>query len=172
MTYRGHTHGVTSVVVSASQQRIYSGSQDSTIRVWKLPSPDHELYSDHDPDSCIATLVGHSDSVWALTLIGSRLVSASSDGLIKVWDTDTTGVPLVSSWGYFGMDPEDVSDGEEKEHKLVGLDGERIVPTSLAPVGASPKLVAVGFSDSIVKLFDLETGKEVSRMQSDESYGL
>ncbi|KAL7408773.1 Striatin family-domain-containing protein, partial [Mrakia frigida] len=134
ITYRGHTHGVTSVIISSSQQRIYSGSQDSTIRVWKLPSPDHELYSDYDPESCIGVLVGHSDSVWALTLIGTRLVSASSDGNVKVWDTETPGTPLVSSWGYLGLDPEGQSNGEETTEEKRAADGERIVPTSLSPV--------------------------------------
>lgn len=165
MTYRGHTAGVTSVVLSSSQQRIFSGSLDSTIRVWKLPDPSHELYADHDPDACEAVLVGHSDSIWGLTLVGSRLVSASADGNVKVWDTEKPGVPLVSSWGYGG------ADAEEGLSEKTSSDGERIVPTSVSPVGSDPKLVAIGYSDSIVKLFEVETGKEVVVIKSDESYG-
>jgi striatin 1/3/4 len=40
ITFRGHTNVVTAVTISASQNRVYSASLDSTIRVWNLPSED------------------------------------------------------------------------------------------------------------------------------------
>jgi len=90
-----------------------------------------------------------------------------------VWDTESPVTPLVSSWGYLGLDPEGESNGEQTstEGEKVAADGERIVPTSLSPVGSDSSLVAVSFSDAVVKIFDVDTGKEMARMQSDESYG-
>lgn len=40
ITFRGHSNVVTAVNISASQNRVYSSSLDSTIRVWNLPSED------------------------------------------------------------------------------------------------------------------------------------
>lgn len=94
------------------------------------------------------------------------MVSASADGNVKVWDTEKTGVPLVASWGYGG------SEAEEDKQEKTSEDGEKIVPTSVSPVGTDEKLVAVGYSDSIVKLFEVESGKEVVIIKSDESYGM
>ncbi len=44
MTYRGHTAAVNSVVMSSEQQRCYSASMDSTIRVWNIPSSKRDTY--------------------------------------------------------------------------------------------------------------------------------
>lgn len=45
ITYRGHSNVVTSVAISAEQNRVYSASLDTTIRVWRLPPDGHGLFS-------------------------------------------------------------------------------------------------------------------------------
>ncbi|WWC70438.1 uncharacterized protein I206_104389 [Kwoniella pini CBS 10737] len=99
VTYRGHTAPITSVVVSKALSTIFSASLDSTIRVWKLPSIHHDPYSNYDSTTSIQTLEGHTDSIWDLVLLPSRetnnkqveekLVSASSDGTIKIWTSSS-----------------------------------------------------------------------------------
>ncbi|WWC61639.1 uncharacterized protein I303_104223 [Kwoniella dejecticola CBS 10117] len=100
VTYRGHTAPITSIAISTALSSIFSASLDSTIRVWKLPSIHHDPYSNYDASSSLQTLEGHTDSIWDLVLLPSRevngkkveekLVSASSDGTIKIWTTSST----------------------------------------------------------------------------------
>ncbi|WVW83673.1 hypothetical protein I302_105694 [Kwoniella bestiolae CBS 10118] len=100
ITYRGHTAPITSIVISSALSIIFSASLDSTIRLWKLPSIHHDPYSIYDSSLAIQTLEGHTDSIWGLVLLPSRevngkkmygkLISASSDGSIKIWSKSTT----------------------------------------------------------------------------------
>lgn len=76
-TFCGHNAGIS--CVQFDDQRIVSGSSDSTIRVWDINSLD--LY----PVGSMA-LTGHSDTVRCLQLNRSRLASGSNDRSIKVWD--------------------------------------------------------------------------------------
>ena len=76
-TLRGHTGGVVSLVLSEDGKRLFSGSMDSTIKVWDLETGQE-----------IRTLRGHTNAVWSLALSrdGKRLFSGSMDSTIKVWD--------------------------------------------------------------------------------------
>ncbi|CED82186.1 Cell-cycle nuclear protein, contains WD-40 repeats [Phaffia rhodozyma] len=168
-TYRGHTKGVTSVVFDAPKGLIYSGSLDSTIRVWKVPSSSQTLFSPHDSSVGVNTLVGHSNSVWGLALVGRPsegqvLVSVSSDGNVKVWNTEKEGCPLVGSWPYGGSSLE----GQQGDDRAEGINKEEvIVPTCVSAVGTDDSLVAVGYSNSVVKIFNVHTGEQVKMIESE-----
>ncbi|GMY05041.1 zinc finger CCCH domain-containing protein 48-like isoform X2 [Fagus crenata] len=71
-TLKGHTCGVTSLVVGG--KRLYSGSMDHTIRVW-----------DQENLRCIMTLNGHDDVVKSLLCWDQYLLSCSLDCTLKVW---------------------------------------------------------------------------------------
>lgn len=45
ITFRGHTNIVTSIAISSAQNRIYSASLDSTIRLWRLPDEERGPFS-------------------------------------------------------------------------------------------------------------------------------
>lgn len=68
----GHTGAVTCLAVGAKW--LYSGSADSTIRVWDL-----------DTLQCIYTLNGHADAVMSLICWNQHLLSCSLDQTVKVW---------------------------------------------------------------------------------------
>lgn len=140
------------------QSRIYSGSLDSDIRVWKIPPPDHDPYGPFDPTSLVSTLSGHSNAVWAIALLDENrtLASASADGSVRIWDLERG--ECVKSWDYLG-----VEGGEGSKKK-------RPAPTALAAMEEGSKL-AVAYQDSVVKVFEVATGKEVLKLQSDETYG-
>ncbi|KAL8279921.1 hypothetical protein RQP46_007771 [Phenoliferia psychrophenolica] len=162
MTFRAHTSSVTSVLLSSSHGgRIYSGSLDSTINVWALPPVSSEPYGPFDPSLHLASLAAHSNAVWALALVGPaarpRLASAGADGAVKIWDIEQDEPILRTSWDY----------GEPLQGKRK-KGAPSPAPTSLAAVGTDR--VAVAYQDSVVKIFEIETGKEVMRLKSDQSF--
>jgi len=73
-TFEGHTRSVSSVC--CTQDYVISGSVDKMIMIWCLKR------------FCqLRTLMGHSIEVtWVHILSTNRLLSASKDGTMKVWD--------------------------------------------------------------------------------------
>jgi WD40 repeat protein len=55
--------------------RMVSGSLDTTIKVWNLKTFE-----------VVNTLAGHTDFVLCFELAGQRLVSGSADKTIKAWE--------------------------------------------------------------------------------------
>jgi WD40 repeat protein len=76
-TYTGHSRDVNSILFSAKKNRIYSGSNDKSIRVW-----------DYDSGVEIETMTGHDDGVTSLAWVQGEetFVSASDDKSIRLWD--------------------------------------------------------------------------------------
>ncbi|EJT98523.1 WD40 repeat-like protein [Dacryopinax primogenitus] len=163
VTYRGHSAPVTSLVQSLvpSQKFLFSASLDATIRIWGIPDKAHSMpYAPFNPAfTHRATLVGHSEAVWALDMVpvssGSSqlLVSVSADSTVKLWDIESRG-ELRSTWGYNG----------------VGQDLIRKAGTSVESIRTQPNVVAVAWQDAVVKLYDVETGKETIQLKSDTTY--
>jgi WD40 repeat protein len=73
---KGHSMG-TICLAELSNNRLASGSSDSTIKIWDLNNC-----------TCIKTLGEHSGYVQCLkTLSNNRLASGSKDNTIKIWNT-------------------------------------------------------------------------------------
>ncbi|KAF9950501.1 hypothetical protein BGZ72_007859 [Mortierella alpina] len=165
-TYRGHTKTITSVAISAELNKCFSASADSTIRSYKLVPMNKETYARLDPTLPQTTFIGHTDAVWdirlfPLSISSSQLLgSISADGTLKIWDTETKGSPLRSSWGYHGQQSSPIAATSKALPVPTGLD---FCPTDL-------KKVIVSYSNSVMKLFDIETGKDVLTFKSDETY--
>ena len=68
---------VRSVALSADGDRVVSGSDDGTVRVWEAASGE-----------CVRELRGHTGWVRsvALSADGGRVVSGSDDGTVRVWE--------------------------------------------------------------------------------------
>jgi striatin 1/3/4 len=176
LTMRGHSAAVTCLAISSSKRCLYSGSVDSSILVWRLiDAHSTEPYPPFDKTMELTRLVGHTQAIWDLCLLPTKtdgeglLASASADGTVKFW-TAVDGLPatssLVLSFDYYGLDP-----SEEKEReKAEAQPGSLPVPTSIAPCMSDLRKIAVSYSNSVVKLFEVETGKEVMQIKSDEDY--
>ena len=86
----GHSSSVNTVSGSPDSQRLVSGSDDQTLKVWDAAS-----------GACLLTLKGHEDGVlscgWSPD--GQRLVSGSSDQTLKVWDA-ASGACLLTLKGH------------------------------------------------------------------------
>ncbi|KIK63769.1 hypothetical protein GYMLUDRAFT_71888 [Collybiopsis luxurians FD-317 M1] len=165
LTLRGHSAAITRLVHAPSKNLLYSASLDSSIRVWSLPSPSHTTYAPYDDTRFRGQLVGHTDAVWDLALARdeSTLISCGAEGAVKVWDVSGPSAGLLRlTWGWIGVDG--ISDGT--------TDDDRDAPgaTSVEAIKSDLKKVAVAYQNAVVKIFDIETGKELSRLPSDISY--
>ncbi|KAF9575208.1 hypothetical protein BGW38_008243, partial [Lunasporangiospora selenospora] len=164
-TYRGHTKAITAVAISTDQNKCFSASLDSTVRSYKLVSMGKETYARLDPALTMSTYVGHTDAVWDIRLFplsissSQLLASISADGSLKIWDTQTKGSPLKSSWGYHGL-------GSSDSANMTKLPA----PTSLDFCPTDLRKMVVSYTNSMIKLFDIETGKEILAFKSDETY--
>ena len=85
-TLIGHEGDINCLALSGDGQLLYSGSDDRTIREWKLD------------DGSYRTFEGHNGSVRsiALTRDGQLLYSGSYDGTIKKWKLDDASYRNVS----------------------------------------------------------------------------
>jgi WD40 repeat protein len=56
-----------------------SSSKDALVKIWDI-----------DSQHCVQTLVGHRAEVWSVAVDASerRLVTGSTDGLLRVWDIE------------------------------------------------------------------------------------
>ena len=57
-TFRAHRGAVLSLDVAPAGDYVFSGGQDSTIRVWNMPNPNIDPYDAFDPSVLAATLTG------------------------------------------------------------------------------------------------------------------
>jgi WD40 repeat protein len=75
-TFTGHTDIVTSVAFSLNRQHLASGSDDKTIKLWRLR--DGKL---------MQTLSGHQDGVTSVAFSpdSQTLATSSHDGTVKLW---------------------------------------------------------------------------------------
>jgi striatin 1/3/4 len=137
------------------------------IRVWALPAGSHTTYAPYDETRSRGELVGHLDAVWDLALVRdeSTLISCGSEGVVKVWDVSgpSGGGSLKLTWGYNGIieNPDDL----QEDTSAPGA-------TAVEAIKSDLKKVAVAYQNSVVKIFDIETGKELAKLNSDISYGV
>ena len=75
----GHTEIIRSIAVSPNNQRVVSGSNDKTVKIW-----------DSESGSLIHTLAGHTGWVNSVAVIDNqRVVSGSRDKTVKIWDSES-----------------------------------------------------------------------------------
>lgn len=166
LTLRGHAAAITRLIHSPSKQLLYSASLDFSIRIWALPSASHTTYAAYDETRSRGELVGHTDAVWDLALVRdeSTLISCGAEGSVKVWDVSgpSGGGSLKLTWGWHGVENPD------EMHENPDMPGA----TAVEAIKTDLKKVAVAYQNAVVKIFDIETGKELSRLESDMSYGV
>ena len=102
--------------------------------------------------------MGHTDAVWDIALAreDTILVSCGAEGVVKVWNLGANGAgSLRLSWGYGGTEPPEDDNKEETG------------ATAVEPIKSDLKKIAVAYQNTVIKLFDLETGVELSALHPD-----
>lgn len=99
--------------------------------------------------------------MWDLALVrdDNTLISCGAEGAVKVWEITATDSNLKLSWSYNGLN----ANGEEikAEARSEGTPGA----TAVEAVKMDLKKVAVAYQNTVVKIFDIETGKEEMKLQ-------
>ncbi|EPT05407.1 hypothetical protein FOMPIDRAFT_61493 [Fomitopsis schrenkii] len=164
LTLRGHSAAITRLVHAPSKQLLYSASLDSSIRIWALPPSSHTTYAPYDATRARGELIGHTDAVWDLALVRdeSTLISCGAEGAVKVWDVSgpSGGGSLKLSWMFDGLDASE----PQNEGDAPGATAVEAIKTDL-------KKVAVAYQNAVIKIFEIETGKELVRLQTEPSEG-
>ncbi|KAG8670733.1 hypothetical protein FPOAC1_003968 [Fusarium poae] len=164
-TLEGHGWPVTSVVFSADGQRLASGSEDLTVKIW-----------DAATGACEQTLEGHKNSVTSVVFSadGKRIASGSEDLTVKIWDA-ATGACEQTLEGHknsvtsvvFSADGKRIASGSYDDTVKIWdaatgaceqtLEGHGDSVTSVV-FSADGKRIASGSYDDTVKIWDAATG--------------
>jgi WD40 repeat protein len=77
----GHIDGVNSVSFSPEGNRIVSGSEDKTLRLWNVKTG----------GAIGEPLIGHTGGIWSAAFSpgGTSIVSGSWDSTVRVWNVET-----------------------------------------------------------------------------------
>ncbi|KAF2639011.1 striatin Pro11 [Massarina eburnea CBS 473.64] len=209
-SHRGHDGVVTSLAACPSTASfatggrvsgdgwIFSGGQDSTVRVWERGRVDPK-----------ATLDGHTDAVWTICVLPTTcgsvfgtecnnyggadrvlLASGSADGTIKIWAVSAPpqlvspqsgsrrGIggsrrhSVTSGSNYPSSPQPSIATSTPFNYMLVHTI-ERAThpsPTCISPLSLNGDNFVVSFSDATILVYDTRTGEELIGMASAETY--
>ncbi|MCS6968077.1 MAG: protein phosphatase 2C domain-containing protein [Cytophagales bacterium] len=171
-TFKGHTAYVCSVVFFPDGRYALSGSGDSTLKLWDIPTGE-----------CLQTLKEHGGVVYSVAFSpnGRYALSASEDNTLKLWDPPTgrclktmkghdnivrsiafspDGRYALSGSDDFTLKLWDIQTGQY----LKTLEGHKNIVRSVAfsPDGC---YALSGSDDKTLKLWDLTTGQCLKTMQ-------
>ncbi|MCL2923671.1 MAG: trypsin-like peptidase domain-containing protein [Trichodesmium sp. MAG_R04] len=130
--WKAHPDSVNSVAVTPDEQFVISGSDDKTIKIWKLPK--NKNITDI---ILVRTIPGHTDVVDGVAIApnGKIFASGSWDGTIKIWN---------------------LGSGE----LLQTLEGHSEIVNAIA-ISPDGQFLASGSKDNMIKLWNLKTAQVV-----------
>lgn len=192
-THRGHSGIVTCLAACSPADNsgngdgwIFSGGQDSTIKVWERGRVEAK-----------ATLVGHTDAVWSICVLPASgdggferllLASGAADGTVKIWSftprqnsassTPSSASNSIRGSSYLhsgGMG--DLSNSHSSSvpfsYSLISTitrPGVNSSPTYITPLSITGENFIVSYDDAAIIIYDTASGEEISTMASSETY--
>lgn len=192
-THRGHSGIVTCLAAcppadgnGSGDGWIFSGGQDSTIKVWERGRVDAK-----------ETLVGHTDAVWSIYVLPTSgdggfermlLASGAADGTVKIWSftprlvsAPSTPSPANNSirgssylqTGGLGDYSNSYTTSSVFSYSLISTitrPGVTASPTCITPLSITGENFIVSYDDAAIIIYDTASGEEASTMASSETY--
>lgn len=167
---KGHWGKVNCAAVTMDGQRAVSGSEDQTVRVWKLKTA-----------SCLTELSGHTSSVSAVAVTpdGRYVVSGSSDNTARVWEVKTrrclanikhtSSVEAVAitedgQWVVTGSDDKVRVWRVEIRPRLITLEGHTSAVNAVAVTPDGQQVVS-GSWDNTVRIWEVKTRRCLATLE-------
>uniref|UniRef100_A0A1I7T4J7 WD_REPEATS_REGION domain-containing protein n=1 Tax=Caenorhabditis tropicalis TaxID=1561998 RepID=A0A1I7T4J7_9PELO len=140
-TFRGHNGPVLCLVLSPTGDHLYTGGKDGNICCFNVPSSNGDPFDPYDPRVLSETLTGHTDAIWSIAYhsSNSRLVSASSDSTIRLWEPGN-GEPLI---------------------RTIGAPRPNMMPTSVDFVSTETSHLLAAYTQCYAQIIDIDTGSTV-----------
>jgi WD40 repeat protein len=169
--FEGHTDRIQGAVLSPDGQRVLSGGNDRTVRLW-----------DAETGKELRRMTGHSNDVCSVAFgPAGKAVSTSNDGTMRMWDL-TTGKETGEFVFTEGTSKVTYSDKAKlaatsianQPIQLRDLETGKVVRKLTCQSGildwvsvcfsADGKRVVAASNDHTVRFWDMETGKELKRI--------
>ena len=176
--WKAHPESVNSVAVTPDEQFVISGSDDKSIKIWKLPK--NKNITDI---ALVRTLTGHTDVIDGVAIApnGQFFATGSWDGTIKIWNLGS-GELLQTLEGHseivnaIAISPDGqflASGSKDNIIKLWNLKRAQVVRTintnslSILSVvfSSDSQILASSSSDGIIKIWNLQTGKLIHSLK-------
>jgi WD40 repeat protein/serine/threonine protein kinase len=167
-TLSGHRGPVLCVAYSPDGERVLTGSDDHTARLWDAVSGKELL-----------TLTGHRAGVMSVAFSpdGERIVTGSADHTAKIWNS-RSGKEILTLWGHQGgfvyvawsPDGKLIVTGSDIARVWDATSGKRLITLShkgsLRAVAFSPDggRIVTGSDDKTAKVWETASGKELSTL--------
>jgi len=192
-THRGHSGIVTCLAACPPADSsgngdgwIFSGGQDSTIKVWERGRVEAK-----------ATLIGHTDAVWSVCVLPASgdggfgqllLASGAADGTVKIWtftprqnsmpstpssaSNSIRGSSYLHSGGVGDLSNSHSSSAPFSYSLLSTIirPGVNTSPTCITPLSITGENFIVSYDDAAIIIYDAASGDEISTMASSETY--
>lgn len=167
-TLTGHTGEVNTVAFTPDGQKLASGSDDQTIKIWNLNTLQE-----------LRTLRGHKYWVYSVAISpnGQTIVSGSKDNTIKVWNLNTgeeqgTLTGHTSYINSVAISPDGQKIASASYDKTIKVWNLNTLQELLTLRGHTAEVLSVGISpdgqkiascstDRTIKIWDLNTGQEI-----------
>jgi WD40 repeat protein len=178
-----HSKEIYSLAFTPDGKVLATGSVDRIVKLWDMTTG--------TPISFAASLIrGHGSDVNSLnwSADGKLLLTGASDGTVKIWDVFAKTPPLLPqqkvisySATVFSPDSELIALGttDESQAKLWNLSsGQDIADLGLIPKGEKilvavfsedAQMVAVSYSNNLVEIYEVNTGKRLKRLPNIET---